>query len=146
MNTRVAAFVGSRFDDFSSRRFYACRRTRRVDIGAENRLVHNGRDGRGAFAHLDHRAANFHAETDVVEQRTPRQEKVLLQHVTDPADRGGRILFIDKDTAARRRDQSGNDIEERTFAASGRSDETHEPARTDIKIDRRKRLEGPACV
>ncbi|HTK13989.1 MAG TPA: hypothetical protein VL402_09315 [Xanthobacteraceae bacterium] len=51
-------------------------------------------------------------------------------------------MSVDKDAARRRREQSSDDIEKRTLAASGWSDEAHEPARADIQVDRRKRLEG----
>src|SRR5215813_4363047 len=88
---------------------------------------------------------NFHAENDVVEDRAPRQQEVLLQHVADAADRAGSVDPINEHAPASRLQQSGDDVENGGFAAARGPDQADEAALRDGKRDRRERAESAAA-
>ncbi len=83
--------------------------------------------GRRALARFCNRhAAYFHAQGHIVDHRSPRQQKVLLQHVADLADHPGRILTVDQDATGSWMQQSGDNVEDRALTAPRRPDQGDE--------------------
>ena len=59
----------------------------------------------------------------------------MLQHVADAADGAGRVLAVDEHAALGRLKQSGDDVEQRAFAATGGADEADETATFDFQVE-----------
>ena len=79
------------------------------------------------------------AEHDVLEHGPPRQEQVLLQHIADIAGVPGDLDAIDQHPPGRRRNDPGDEVEQRALAAAGRSDDRNELAGADREVGRRER-------
>src|SRR3954452_9765709 len=86
-------------------------------------------------------ALDFHAENGVVEHGSPRQQKILLQHVADAADRAGGVAAIAHPAAGARLEQPGDDVENGALAAPRWPDQADETALRDRQRDRGQRLE-----
>jgi hypothetical protein len=84
---------------------------------------------------------DLHAENHIVEHLAPGQQQVLLQHVANAADCSRGVNAINERTPASRLQQAGDDIEDRTFPAARRADETDESTLCNRERHRRERLE-----
>ena len=80
-------------------------------------------------------ASNVEAQANVVDDRLPRQQRVLLEHVRGASIDAAQRLAEDRHRPARRRDQSGNQVENRRLAAAARPDHRHESAGRYIEAD-----------
>jgi hypothetical protein len=75
------------------------------------------------------------AEDDVVDDRPPGEEQVLLEHVADLAGRPDDRPAVEQRLAARRPDQPGDDVEDRRLPAAARPDDADELALLDVEAD-----------
>src|SRR6185437_7125924 len=73
------------------------------------------------------------AEDDVLRDRAPRQQQVLLEHVADAPGLPGGVVLVEKDPTRRREEEPGDDVEERALAAAGRPDDRRELAVCDLE-------------
>ena len=83
-------------------------------------------------------------EGDVVKHVHVAEEGVVLEHETDFALAhmlGGDVLAVKEDVAAVGVFQSGDDAQERGFAAAGRAEQGNEFAGGDVEVDVFQRVE-----
>ena len=82
-------------------------------------------------------------QRDVVFDLEPRHQVRLLEHQPDAAGvaQVARRRAADRDAAARRRHQVGDDLEQRALAASRGADQRHEGAVGDLQVDPGQRLD-----
>ncbi|MNI56713.1 hypothetical protein D3C73_1117320 [compost metagenome] len=77
---------------------------------------------------------DFHAKDDVVQDRSPRQKHILLQHITHMSRLPDDILPVRQYAACRWRSQPGDDVEKRGFAAAARANYADKSAFLDAEI------------
>src|SRR5215467_14496840 len=83
----------------------------------------------------DRRAANGEAEADVLPHRQPRKEGGLLEDETPLRRRRGHALPERPQIARGHRLETGDEIEQRALAATGRSQEGDELPGSDVDVD-----------
>src|SRR5262249_52293797 len=79
--------------------------------------------------------ANLQAELDILADRAPGQQQILLQHEGDMAVRSLDRLAVDEDLAHTWPVEPGGEIEERALAASAGTDQRHHLAILDLQRD-----------
>src|ERR1700760_2843833 len=79
--------------------------------------------------------ARFETEFDVVPHGHPWKQRIVLEH--DRAFRAGSAHWpaVDRDPARGRRDQTGNDLEQRRLPASRWAEQADELALLDPQVD-----------
>ena len=85
-------------------------------------------------------ALDFGAEHRVLEDGAPLEQVILLQHVADLAARPGDRLAVDQHRAVGRRENSGDQRQQRALAAAALPDDGDELARGDRERDAFERL------
>src|SRR5262249_11960726 len=80
----------------------------------------------GLFAPLARRSAHLEAVADILRDGQPRKERILLEDDAAIDTWAGHRLAIDLDGPAVRADKASKNVEERAFAAAGRSDDSDE--------------------
>ena len=78
-------------------------------------------------------AAGAQAEGDIVVDRQPREQRVLLEHEAAVGAGSGDGHAVERQLALVHRDEAGDQTQERRFAAAGRADERHERAGGDFE-------------
>ena len=73
-------------------------------------------------------AADFEAEGDILDRGAPRHHAVAREHVADVVADAGDGTAVDLDLASARRHETGDDVEDRGFAAAGGADDGHDRA------------------
>src|SRR5579883_345431 len=100
-----------------------------------------GKQRRRAGARLVHvEALDLGAEQGVVEDRSPLEQVILLQHVADLAARPGDRRAVDQHLAAGRAQDAGDEREEGALAAAALADDGDELARRHPERDVLERL------
>jgi hypothetical protein len=115
---------------------HAARELVREDVLAAGEVVALEQRG-GPSAGLPARdTVHLQPEDDVLQDRPPRHQQVLLQDVADRPVRVARgVGPVDQDPAFRGGEQTGDDVEQRGLAAAGRSDEGDELAGLRVEVD-----------
>jgi hypothetical protein len=79
-------------------------------------------------------ALEHHAELDVLDDRTPGEQRVLLEDEGDVArQRPCYLLAVDLDRPGRRRQQTADHVEQRALAAAARADQAEQLAAHDVE-------------
>jgi hypothetical protein len=115
---------------------HSARELMRIVVG-EIRQPHGLDRVHGTLAPLHCRyALEFEANHDVVEDRVPGEQSILLEHVGDlPGCRPVHGMPVDSNLAVGRRHQAADDVEQRALAATARADQAQELALAHAKRD-----------
>src|SRR6201999_1424714 len=89
-------------------------------------------------------AAHFEAQQHIVEHGAPGEQQVLLHHVADMAAQAGDLFVAMQQSAGVGRDQPGDDVEDRGFAAAARADDTDEVLLANVEIQTVEDVDGAA--
>ena len=90
---------------------------------------------------LRERALGFDTEDDVAEDRAPRQQAGLLEHHRPVRTGCVDLAAVEREAAARDRDEPVDGVQERRLAAAGRPHDRDELARADRQVDALHRRE-----
>ena len=94
------------------------------------------------LGHMLHRET----EADIVLDRQPGKQRVILKHHHHARLRSGHGLAVEGDAAGRQRLETGGEFEQRALAATARTENGDEFALLDGQVDVAQRSDGePAC-
>src|SRR6185437_8999510 len=86
-------------------------------------------------------APHLDLQHDVVEYAAPREQDGTLENDADVIGRSGDLTPVQRDPPRRYRQEAAHHLEQRRFAAAGRTDDRQEFAFQDIERQRLQRLD-----